>query len=100
MPTDGRRLVVAACAELITAVDPYYRGIDADAHLPHWISVRPLTSTSPGGEHIADLAGGRAGSSTPSSDDRGSTGERAAGGLINGHWVPRLGRESRTQARP
>ncbi|MEU2955611.1 hypothetical protein ACIA78_38435 [Streptomyces xanthochromogenes] len=59
MPTDGRQLVVAARAELITAVDPYYRGIDADAHLPHWISVRPLTSTSPGGEHIADLAGGR-----------------------------------------
>ncbi|MFD7017304.1 hypothetical protein [Streptomyces sp. NPDC059928] len=27
--------------------------------LPHWITVRPLTSTCPGGPHIADLAGGR-----------------------------------------
>ncbi|MFF7183172.1 hypothetical protein [Streptomyces sp. NPDC008121] len=59
MPADGRQLVLAVRAELITAVDPDYRGIDADAHLPHWINVRPLTPTSPGGEHIADLAGGR-----------------------------------------
>ncbi|WP_018557327.1 MULTISPECIES: hypothetical protein [Streptomycetaceae] len=59
MPADGRQLVLAARAELITAPDPYYRGIDADACLPHWITVRPLTSTKPGGPHIADLAGGR-----------------------------------------
>ncbi|SNT44852.1 hypothetical protein SAMN05216252_12667 [Actinacidiphila glaucinigra] len=26
---------------------------------PHWITVRPLASTRPGGPHIADLAGGR-----------------------------------------
>ncbi|AXE26065.1 hypothetical protein C0216_23700 [Streptomyces globosus] len=56
MPDDG---VPAARAELITALDPYYRGIDADPSLPHWITVRPLASTSPGGPHIADLAGGR-----------------------------------------
>ncbi|MFD4247697.1 hypothetical protein ACFWP3_39860 [Streptomyces sp. NPDC058525] len=59
MPAGGHQLVLAARAELITAVSPYYRGIDADAHLPHWITVRPLASTSPGGECIADLAGGR-----------------------------------------
>ncbi|MEU9255857.1 hypothetical protein AB0D66_28960 [Streptomyces sp. NPDC048270] len=59
MPPDGRQLVLAARAELVTAPDPYYRGIDADAALPHWITVRPLASTSPGGAHIADLAGGR-----------------------------------------
>ncbi|MEU5812031.1 hypothetical protein [Streptomyces sp. NPDC047718] len=59
MPADGKQLVLAARAELITAPDPYYRGIDADACLPHWITVRPLASTRPGGSHIADLAGGR-----------------------------------------
>ncbi|MER6441703.1 hypothetical protein ABT275_35920 [Streptomyces sp. NPDC001185] len=59
VPADGRQLVLAARAELITAQDPYHRGIDADACLPHWITVRPLASTRPGGPHIADLAGGR-----------------------------------------
>ncbi|WCD91043.1 hypothetical protein KPP03845_200004 (plasmid) [Streptomyces xanthophaeus] len=59
MPEDGKQLVLSARAELITASDPYYRGIDADVSLPHWITVRPLASTSPGGPHIADLAGGR-----------------------------------------
>lgn len=59
MPAEGKQLILAARAELITAMDPYYRGIDADASLPYWITVRPLTSTQPGGPHIADLAGGR-----------------------------------------
>ncbi|MFG3286235.1 hypothetical protein [Streptomyces sp. NPDC048111] len=59
MPPEGQSLIMAARAELITATDPYFRGIDADVTLPHWITVRPLTSTSPGGPHIADLAGGR-----------------------------------------
>lgn len=56
MPTDGRQLVMADRAELITASDPYYRGIGADAFLPHWTTVRPPASTSP---RIAGLAGGR-----------------------------------------
>ncbi|WP_240508862.1 hypothetical protein [Streptomyces agglomeratus] len=56
MPEDGKQLFLAARAELITASDPYYRGIDADVSLPHWLTVRPLASTSPGGPHIADLA--------------------------------------------
>ncbi|MFB7175719.1 hypothetical protein ACFCYM_33585 [Streptomyces sp. NPDC056254] len=59
MSEDGKQLVLSARAELITVLDPYYRGIDADVSLPHWITVRPLASTSPGGPHIADLAGGR-----------------------------------------
>ncbi|MCJ0872558.1 hypothetical protein [Streptomyces sp. AP-93] len=59
MPADAKKLILAARAELVTALDPYYRGVDADASLPHWITVRPLASTSPGGPHIADLAGGR-----------------------------------------
>ncbi|MGW7195650.1 hypothetical protein [Streptomyces chryseus] len=59
MPGDGKRLFLAARAELITAPDTYYWGVDADVSLPHWLTVRPLASTSPGGPHIADLAGGR-----------------------------------------
>lgn len=59
MPSEGRQLVMAARAELITVDDPYFRGIDADVSLPHWITVRPLASTRPSGPHIADLAGGR-----------------------------------------
>jgi hypothetical protein len=59
MPVEGRDLVTAARAELITVEDPYFRGIDADAGLPHWITVRPLASINPGGPHIADLVGGR-----------------------------------------
>ncbi|WP_406251119.1 hypothetical protein [Streptomyces cyaneofuscatus] len=59
MPAEGSDLIMSARAELITAVDPYFRGIDADASLPHWMTVRPLASTSPGGPHIVDLAGGR-----------------------------------------
>ncbi|MFH8665242.1 DUF6193 family natural product biosynthesis protein [Streptomyces anulatus] len=65
MPAEGSDLVMSARAELITAEDPYFRGIDADASLPHWMTVRPLASTSPGGPHIVDLADA-AGSSTPS----------------------------------
>ncbi|WHM40914.1 hypothetical protein [Streptomyces sp. BPTC-684] len=59
MPEDGKQLVLSARAERITAADPYFRGIDADLGLPHWIAVRPLASTSSGGPHLADLAGGR-----------------------------------------
>ncbi|MFD6654356.1 hypothetical protein ACFWEB_04240 [Streptomyces parvus] len=49
---------MSAGAELITAEDPYFRGIGADASLPHCMTIRPLASTSPGGPHIVDLAGG------------------------------------------
>ncbi|MFF3782936.1 hypothetical protein [Streptomyces sp. NPDC001933] len=59
MPAEGSDLVMSARAELVTAEDPYFRGIEADASLPHWMTVRPLSSTSPGGPHNVDLAGGR-----------------------------------------
>ncbi|MFJ2753677.1 hypothetical protein [Streptomyces sp. NPDC087297] len=59
MPEEGRQLPLSARAELITAPDPYFRRIDADAFLPCWITVRPLASTSAGGPDIAGLAGGR-----------------------------------------
>nr|WSW68271.1 hypothetical protein OG461_19845 [Streptomyces sp. NBC_00995] len=35
-----------------------FRGFDVDASLPHWMTVRPLASTSPGGPYIVDLASG------------------------------------------
>ncbi|WP_329157485.1 hypothetical protein OHA63_19015 [Streptomyces anulatus] len=34
MPAEASDLVMSARAELITAEDPYFRGIDADASLP------------------------------------------------------------------
>jgi hypothetical protein len=58
IPAEASDLVLSARAELITAEDPYFRGIDADASLPHWMTVRPL-ATRPGGPHIVDLADGR-----------------------------------------
>lgn len=59
MPAEGSDLGMSARAELIATEDPYFRGIDADASLPHWMTVRPPASTSPGGPHIVDVAGGR-----------------------------------------
>ncbi|MFH8887153.1 hypothetical protein [Streptomyces sp. NPDC017949] len=59
MPAEAVELIMSARAELITAEDPYFRGVDADVGLPHWMTVRPLASTRPGGSHIVDLAGGR-----------------------------------------
>lgn len=56
---EGSALIMSARAELVTSDDPCFRGIDADASLPLWMTVRPLASTSPGGPHIVDLAGGR-----------------------------------------
>lgn len=61
MPAEASDLVMSARAELIRAEDPYFRGIDADASLPHWMTVRPLASTSPGG---------RSSSPKPSGPDR------------------------------
>ncbi|MDG9682604.1 MULTISPECIES: hypothetical protein [Streptomyces] len=59
MPAEGSDLIMSARAELITAEDPYFRGIGADASLPHCMTIRPLASASPGGPHIVDLVRGR-----------------------------------------
>ncbi|MEU6540592.1 hypothetical protein [Streptomyces sp. NPDC047000] len=52
LPDYAREIVLAARAELVTAKDPYFRGIDADAGLPEGMRVVPGRSTDPGGRHI------------------------------------------------
>ncbi|MBZ6108711.1 MULTISPECIES: hypothetical protein [Streptomyces] len=59
LPDEGRDLVDAARAELVTARDPYYRGIDTDRDLPPGMSVEPVQSTRPGGEHVLYFGHGR-----------------------------------------
>lgn len=56
---EGRDLVDAARAELVTARDPYFRGIDTDRDLPPSMSVEPVQSTRPGGEHVLYFGHGR-----------------------------------------
>ncbi|MER5942095.1 hypothetical protein ABT121_32875 [Streptomyces sp. NPDC001928] len=41
-----------ARAELVTAKDPYFRGIDADANLPQSMRVEPLRSSDPKGPRV------------------------------------------------
>ncbi|MFF5372075.1 hypothetical protein [Streptomyces sp. NPDC013187] len=41
LPESVRKTVDAARAELVTAQDPYFRGIEADADLPAGRKVRP-----------------------------------------------------------
>lgn len=59
LPEEARVLVDAARAELVTAQDPYFRGIDADRDLPAAMSVEPVQSTRPSGEHVLYLDYGR-----------------------------------------
>lgn len=51
LPVDVREMVYAARAELVTAKDPYFRGIETDASLPEGMKVRPILSTEPKGAH-------------------------------------------------
>jgi hypothetical protein len=41
LPEHARGMVDAARAELVTAKDPYFRGIDTDAGLPEGMRVMP-----------------------------------------------------------
>ncbi|MCX4859651.1 hypothetical protein OG426_22820 [Streptomyces canus] len=59
LPALIRALVDAARAELVTAKDPYFRGIDSDRDLPTGMSVEPVQSIRPGGEHILYFDHGR-----------------------------------------
>ncbi|MEU0787204.1 hypothetical protein ABZ341_37340 [Streptomyces sp. NPDC006173] len=59
LPEHARSLVAAARAELVTAQDPYFRGIDADRGLAAGMSVEPVQSTRPGGEHVLYFDFGR-----------------------------------------
>lgn len=52
LPEHVRKIVDEARAELVTAKDPYFRGIDADADLPETMSVEPIWSTDPKGPRI------------------------------------------------
>ncbi len=52
VPEHIRELVLEARGELVTAKDPYFRGIDADAGLPDGMGVEPARSTEPKGRHI------------------------------------------------
>ncbi|MBR8642364.1 hypothetical protein KEF29_31175 [Streptomyces tuirus] len=52
LPENVRKMVDAARAELVTAKDPYFRGIDADVDLPDSMRVGPLRSSDPKGARI------------------------------------------------
>ncbi|MEU1690902.1 hypothetical protein [Streptomyces hirsutus] len=52
LPEQVRKTPDAARAELVTAKDPYYRGIDADADLPAGMKVLPARSDLPKGSCI------------------------------------------------
>ena len=58
LPENARKMVDAGRAELVTAKDPYFRGIDADADLPDGIKVRPVESSKPKGARILLFDGG------------------------------------------
>lgn len=59
LPEAARALIDAARAELVTARDPYFRGIDADRDLPAGMSVEPVQSTRPSGQHVLYFDHGR-----------------------------------------
>lgn len=49
LPENVRKMVDVVRAELVTAQDPYFRGIDADADIPGGMKVRPVESSKPKG---------------------------------------------------
>lgn len=59
LPDQARDLVDAARAELVTATDPHFRGIDTDRALPTGMSVEPVQSTRPSGAHVLYFDHGR-----------------------------------------
>lgn len=52
LPEDVRKTVDAVRAELVTAKDPYFRGIDADGDIPEGMRVMPVQSSRPRGPRI------------------------------------------------
>ncbi|WP_050501958.1 hypothetical protein [Streptomyces monomycini] len=52
LPEYVRQMIDAARAELVTADDPYFRGIDADADLPEDMLVEPARSSNPKGSRV------------------------------------------------
>ncbi|MFH8467332.1 hypothetical protein [Streptomyces sp. NPDC017991] len=49
LPEHVRKMVDEARAELVTAKDPYFRGIDTGADLPEGMAVEPARSSLPKG---------------------------------------------------
>ncbi|GCB48085.1 hypothetical protein [Streptomyces sp. NL15-2K] len=52
LPEHVLKMVDEARAELVTAKDPYFRGIDADGDLPTGMCVEPVRSSDPKGPRI------------------------------------------------
>ncbi|WP_369223570.1 hypothetical protein AB5J52_21970 [Streptomyces sp. R39] len=52
LPDHVREMVKVARAELVTAKDPYFRGIDAGSGLPDGMRVMPVRSDDPKGRHV------------------------------------------------
>ncbi|NEY33523.1 hypothetical protein GTU99_15195 [Streptomyces sp. PRKS01-65] len=52
LPERVREMVDEARAELVTAKDPYFRGIETDADLPGGMWVEPARSSRPKGAHL------------------------------------------------
>ncbi|MFJ8489856.1 hypothetical protein ACIRBZ_16015 [Streptomyces sp. NPDC094038] len=52
LPGHVREIVLAARAELVTAKDPYFRGIETDACLPDGVQVIPVRSSEPKGARL------------------------------------------------
>ncbi|MFJ8488790.1 hypothetical protein ACIRBZ_10530 [Streptomyces sp. NPDC094038] len=58
LPEQTRKIVDAARAELVTADDPYFRGVDRDIHLPEGMKVQPVRSDEPRGPRVFLFDGG------------------------------------------
>lgn len=52
LPDHIREIVDAVRAELVTAKDPYFRGIETDADLPEGMTVEPALSSQPKGARM------------------------------------------------
>jgi hypothetical protein len=52
LPEYAQKMVDEARAELVTAKDPYFRGIDTDGDLPKTMYVEPVRSSDPKGPRI------------------------------------------------
>jgi len=52
LPDHIREIVDAVRAELVTAKDPYFRGVETDADLPEGMTVEPALSSRPKGARM------------------------------------------------
>ncbi|MEU6735392.1 hypothetical protein [Streptomyces physcomitrii] len=58
LPEQARKIVDAVRAELVTADDPYFRGIETDTGLPTGMRVEPVRSSDPKGARVFLFDGG------------------------------------------